>query len=366
VTAVLILGLLLNLIALPIAGRRVWFLERLITSGQPAPDRIEGVTGRLGLALRTQLVEVFGQKKLLKWSVPGAAHFFVFWAFLILATVYLEAYGALIALAFGADTLGWAIPLVGHWPVLGFLQDFIAMMAFFGILTFVVIRLRNAPKDLGRRSRFFGSHLRGAWITLFMIFNVIWTMFLFRGASSALGNLPYESGAFISIGVGNLLDGLSHSALEFLEGLGLLLHIGVMLIFLIFVLNSKHLHIFVAPLNVLFGRRPVALGAVKPLISAGTPVTLDDIEDLDEDARLGVGSISDFTWKGLLDFTTCTECGRCQSQCPAWNTEKPLSPKLLVMALRDELLAKEELVGDEIIDVLREAEARRRLVPSAD
>ena len=112
-----------------------------------------------------------------------------------------------------------------------------------------------------------------------------------------------------------------------------------MLAFLIFVLNSKHLHIFVAPLNVLFGRRPVALGAVKPLISAGKPVTLDDIEDLDEDARLGVGSISDFTWKGLLDFTTCTECGRCQSQCPAWNTEKPLSPKLLIMDLRDHAMA---------------------------
>ena len=74
--------------------------------------------------------------------------------------------------------------------MLGFLQDFIAMMAFFGILTFVVIRLRNAPKDLGRRSRFFGSHLRGAWITLFMIFNVIWTMFLFRGASSAWATCP--------------------------------------------------------------------------------------------------------------------------------------------------------------------------------
>ena len=338
-TAVLAIGLLLNLVALPIAGRRVWFLERLITSGQPAPDRVEGVTGRLGLAVRTQVVEVLGQRKLLKWSVPGAAHFFVFWAFVILATVYLEAYGALIGLAFGADTLSWAIPLVGHWPVLGFLQDFIAMMALFGIATFVWIRLRNAPKDLGRRSRFFGSHLSGAWITLFMIFNVIWTMFLFRGASSALGNLPYSSGAFISIGVGNLLDGLPHQTLEVLEGIGLLLHIGVMLVFLIFVLNSKHLHIFVAPLNVLFGRRPVALGAVKPLISAGKPVTLDDIDDLDEEARLGVGSIRDFTWKGLLDFSTCTECGRCQSQCPAWNTEKPLSPKLLIMDLRDHAMA---------------------------
>ncbi|HEX3295685.1 MAG TPA: heterodisulfide reductase-related iron-sulfur binding cluster, partial [Nocardioides sp.] len=208
-----------------------------------------------------------------------------------------------------------------------------------GIATFVWIRVRNAPKDLGRRSRFFGSHLSGAWITLFMIFNVIWTMLLFRGASAALGNLPYKDGAFISIGLGKVLDGMSHGALEVLEGIGLLLHIGVMLVFLIFVLNSKHLHIFVAPLNVLFGRRPVALGAVKPLISAGKPVTLDDIDDLDEDASLGMGSIQDFTWKGLLDFSTCTECGRCQSQCPAWNTEKPLSPKLLIMDLRDHALA---------------------------
>jgi Fe-S oxidoreductase len=339
VTAVLILGLLLNVIALPIAGRRIVFLYRLVTSGQPAPDRIQGVTGKLGRAVKSQLVEVFGQKKLLKWSVPGAAHFFVFWAFVILATVYLEAYGNLLGILVGRDRLDWAIPLVGHWAVLGFLQDFIAVMALLGLATFVWIRLRNAPKDLGRRSRFFGSHLAGAWITLFMIFNVIWTMFLFRGSSSALGNLPYTSGAFVSIGVGNLLDGLSHGGLEFLEGLGLLLHIGVMLVFLNFVLNSKHLHIFVAPLNVLFGRRPVALGAVKPLISAGKPITLADIDDLDEDARLGVGSIADFSWKGLLDFTTCTECGRCQSQCPAWNTEKPLSPKLLIMNLRDHALA---------------------------
>src|SRR3954463_7778750 len=383
VTAVLILGLLLNVIALPIAGRRVWFLYRLISSGQPAPDRIAGVTGRLGTAVMRQIVEVFGQKKLLKWSVPGAAHFFVFWAFVVLATVYLEAYRSLLSVLFGADQLDWAIPLVGHWAVLGFLQDFIAVMAFFGICTFVWIRLRNDPKDLGRRSRFFGSHLTGAWITLFMIFNVIWTMFLFRGASSALGNLPYTSGAFISIGVGNLLDGMGHSALEVLEGAGLLLHIGVMLVFLIFVLNSKHLHIFLAPLNVMFGRDPVALGAAKPMMSGGKPLTLDDLEDLDEDAKLGVGAAEDFSWKGVLDMASCTECGRCQDQCPAWNTEKPLSPKLLVLGLRDHAAAKapylfagggKDLEGTEKLaeekwlslpDLVR-AEAERPLVGTLD
>ena len=113
-TAVLILGLLINAIALPIAALRVLFLSRLIRSGQPAPDRIEGVTSRIGAAVKRQVVEVFGQKKLLKWSVPGAAHFFVFWAFVILATVYLEAYGSLLSLLFGADQLDWSIPVVGH------------------------------------------------------------------------------------------------------------------------------------------------------------------------------------------------------------------------------------------------------------
>ena len=342
-TLTLLIGLAMLAIAAPFVIRRVLFLYRLITSGQPAPDRVAGVTSRIGRAVSTQLVEVFGQRKLLKWTVPGAAHFFVFWAFLILGTVYLEAF----AILFTRDRQ-WSIPLVGEWDLLGFAQDFIAVMALVGIVVFAVIRLRNTPERLGRQSRFSGSHLGGAWLVLFMIFNVIWTMFLFRGAAAAAGNLPYGDGAFMSQAVGNLFDGLSETQLEVLESVGLLLHIGVMLVFLVDVLHSKHLHIFLAPLNVLFSRRPVALGAVKPLMNDGKPVTLDDIDDLDEDATLGVGSIEDFSWKGLLDFSTCTECGRCQSQCPAWNTEKPLSPKLLIMAMRDAAMAKAPyLLADE-------------------
>ena len=361
---VLVIGLLMNVIALPIVARRVVFLNRLITAGQPAPGRVEGVTGRLGAAAKRQVVEVFGQKKLLKWSLPGAAHFFVFWAFLILGTVYIEAYGAL----FNED---FAIPVIGHWPVLGFLQDFIALMALAGIITFAIIRLRNSPERLGRQSRFKGSHLTGAWVVLFMIFNVIWSLFLFRGAASALGNLPYESGAFVSIGIGNLLDGLSHETLEVLEGIGLLLHIGVMLVFLVIVVHSKHLHIFVAPLNVMFGRQPMALGAAVPMMSAGKPVTMEDLEELDEDAKLGVGAVEDFTWKGLLDFATCTECGRCQSQCPAWNTEKPLSPKMLILDLRDHAFAKapyilaDESARDGLSDEVKKEAARPLIADEA-
>ncbi|HEX5090779.1 MAG TPA: heterodisulfide reductase-related iron-sulfur binding cluster [Nocardioides sp.] len=339
----LILGLVMLVVALPVAGRRVLFLYRLVMSGQPAPDRVEHVTSKLGEAVKNQVVEVFGQKKLLKWTVPGAAHFFVFWAFVILGTVYLEAFGILFS-----RNEQWAIPVIGHWDLLGFAQDTIALLALAGIVVFAVIRLRNRPEQLGRRSRFSGSHLGGAWLILFMIFNVIWTMFLFRGAAAANGNLPYGNGAYASHAVGHLFDAMSPDSLDALEGVGLLLHIGVMLAFLVIVLNSKHLHIFVAPLNILFGRHPVALGAVKPLMSEGKPVTLDDIEDMDENTTLGIGSIEDFSWKGILDFATCTECGRCQSQCPAWNTDKPLSPKMLIMNLRDHAFAKAPyLLADE-------------------
>jgi Fe-S oxidoreductase len=327
----LLLGLGMTAVALPIAVRRVVWLYRLATSGQPAPDRLEGVRHRVGQALKTQLVEVFGQQKLLKWTIPGIAHVFVFWAFVILASVYVEAYGALFDQNFH-------IPLIGRWPALGFAQDVIALLALVGIVTFAVIRLRNSPERLGRRSRFKGSHLGGAWLILFMIFNVLWTLFFFRGTAINAGHFPYKSGAFVSEAAAKLLEPLGEHTNEVLETVGLMLHIGVMLVFLIIVVYSKHLHIFIAPLNVLFSRRPKALGALLPMTSNGKPL---DFEEADPDTDVfGRGKIEDFTWKGLLDFATCTECGRCQSQCPAWNTGKPLSPKMVILDLRDHAFAK--------------------------
>ncbi|HET6259642.1 MAG TPA: (Fe-S)-binding protein [Pseudonocardia sp.] len=322
----LVIGLAMTLIAVAVTGRRALWLYTLIKSGQPAHDRTDGLNQRI----RAQFVEVFGQRKLLKWSVPGLAHFFTFWAFVILITVYLEAYGALFDHNFH-------IPLIGRWPVLGFLQDFIAAAALISLGVFSVIRLRNAPQRRARASRFYGSHTGGAWLILFMIFNVLWTMFFFRGASSALGVFPYRSGAFVSIGVGHLFDGVSEGTLQVLESVGLLLHIGVMLVFTVIIAYSKHLHIFTAPINVSAKRFPKALGPLPVMESNGKPI---DFEDPGEDDVFGRGKVEDFTWKGMLDFATCTECGRCQSQCPAWNTGKPLSPKLVIMDLRDHLLAK--------------------------
>ncbi|HJQ46501.1 MAG TPA: (Fe-S)-binding protein [Amycolatopsis sp.] len=322
----MILGIVITIIGLALAGRRAAWLGRLIRSGQP----VEGRTDDMGKRIQTQIVEVFGQRKLLKWSVPGVAHFFTFWGFVILATVYLEAYGALFDENF---SIWW----VGHWGVLGFAQDFIAVAVLVSLVVFAVIRIRQAPERKARESRFFGSHLGGAWLILFMIFNVVWTMFLFRGASSAAGTFPYSSGAWVSIGIGHLLSPIDHSTLVVIEDVGLMLHIGVMLVFLNIVLNSKHLHIFLAPLNVTVKRMPDGLGPLLPMESGGKPI---DFEEVDEDAVFGRGKIEDFTWKGMLDFATCTECGRCQSQCPAWNTGKPLSPKMVIMDLRDDLFAE--------------------------
>ena len=137
--------------------------------------------------------------------------------------------------------------------------------------------------------------------------------------------------------MGNLMAPLGQHTNEIIETVALMLHIAVMLAFLLIVLHSKHLHIFLAPINVLFKRLPDGLGPLLPVESDGKPI---DFENPPDDAEFGRGKIEDFTWKAMLDFATCTECGRCQSQCPAWNTGKPLSPKLVIMDLRDHWMAK--------------------------
>jgi Fe-S oxidoreductase len=102
-------------------------------------------------------------------------------------------------------------------------------------------------------------------------------------------------------------------------------------------------HRFTVWPNIWFKRKAgggTSLGALQPMAAGGVPIDFENIEELDEDTSFGIGKVEDFSWKGMLDFASCTECGRCQSQCPAWNTEKPLSPKLLITNLRDHAFAK--------------------------
>src|SRR5690606_33477652 len=186
----LIVGLSMTAIVLVFAARRVLWLTKLIRSGQPV-NEWAGRTENLGARVLTQVKEVFGQTRLLRWSIPGIAHFFTMWGVFILATVYLEAYGLL----FDHD---FHIPIIGRWDVLGFLQDFFAVAVLVGIIIFAIIRVLQEPKEHGRASRFYGSHTGGAWLILFMIFNVIWTYALIRGAAVNTNALPYGNGAFFS------------------------------------------------------------------------------------------------------------------------------------------------------------------------
>jgi Fe-S oxidoreductase len=328
-----VIGLLLSVVCLGIAGRRLLFLVNLGKKFQPLEaDR----TPAVGAAVKAEVAEVAGQRKLLRWTVPGVAHFMVFWGFMILLFTVVEAF-------FGLVKADFQMPFFGNWPWFGFVEDLFAIMCVLALAIFTVLRIQQAPKNLGRRSRFFGSHIGPAWFVLFMIFNVVWTLLAYRGASinaqelhepQNADKMGFLHGAFASQWFASILP---KSNVEFWETFLLLLSLSVLLGFTVFVTYSKHMHIFASIPNVAYARRPRALGALEPVYWQGKKI---DFEDPGEDDVMGVGKVEDFTWKGLLDFATCTECGRCQSQCPAWNTDKPLSPKVLIMGLRDHALAK--------------------------
>ncbi|HEY0716889.1 MAG TPA: heterodisulfide reductase-related iron-sulfur binding cluster [Streptosporangiaceae bacterium] len=359
----IVLGLVMTAAAAVLAGRRLWWLGRLGRSGQPAPERIAAVRSHPERDVRVQATEVFGQRKLLKWTIPGLAHLVTFWGFIILIFTIIESYGDLFSRTF-------AIPGIGHSSALGFLEDLFAVLVLAGIVTFTIIRLADHPGREGRASRFYGSHTRAAWLVLAGIFLVVATLLLYRGAQINTGVFPYAHGAFASQLVGHWLHPLGSGVNSVLEAVFVLAQLGVILAFGVFVTYSKHLHIGIAPLNVLFSRRPNALGALEPMRSGGKVL---DFEEADPDVDVfGLGKIEDFTWKGLLDLATCTECGRCQSQCPAWATGKPLSPKQVILDLRDHAFAKAPFMlagSDEARAALPAnvlAEADRPLVGGAD
>jgi Fe-S oxidoreductase len=344
VAARIIIGLLITVVCGAIAGRRFYWLSRLVRTGQAAPRRWNGFAP----AAEAEVVEVAGQKKLLRWSVPGTAHFFTMWGFTVLLLTIIEAYGAL----FNRD---FHIPLIGTNAVVAFIEDFFSVAVLVSLVVFTVIRVRQAPARKDRSSRFYGSHLGAAWLTLALISLVIITLLLYRAAQINTGHFPFShpftgwvgvggpisghgplpvasSWAFASKALASWLHPLGYGVNSVLEATFLLANIAVIMGFLVFVSYSKHLHIFMAPVNVAFSRRPRALGALDK-----TPDM--DMEHVTEDTVFGAGTVKDFTWKQMLDFATCTECGRCQSVCPAWTTGKPLSPKLLIMGLRENMFA---------------------------
>ncbi|MDQ3954647.1 MAG: heterodisulfide reductase-related iron-sulfur binding cluster [Actinomycetota bacterium] len=284
-----------------------------------------------GRKLKDQLVVVFGQRKLLQWSIPGIMHFFIFWGFVILFTTIVEAFGAVYQ-------EGFHIPFIGRWGPLGALQDLFVVAVLVGIAMAFTIR------KLQRPGRFRGSHLKEADYILYAIAGIMITILFTRGAEISLGHFPYDTDwAPVSNAAAQLFEGFSLEARDAIDTVFLWWHSLIILAFLVYITYSKHLHIITSGFNVLFtSERPK--GALKPMNI--------DIEQMSEDDVFGAPKVTDLTWKQLLDTMTCTECGRCQSQCPAWNTGKPLSPKLLIMDLRDQLFEN----GPRLLAAKRESE----------
>jgi len=309
------------LVALAVAGvlfgRRAHLLYRIVRLGKPT-DR----TGDAGRRARTEATVVLGQRKLLQRVVPGLVHALVFWGFVVLLPTILMA-------LLGAVDEDWTLPWLGHqgWYLL--LVDVFCVLVLVGVIAAFGIRKIQRP------ARFEGSHLREADLILGLIAVIVTTLLLWHASQIALGIAEWPAGwSPLSNAIATAMgDG---AWLETGERVFVWLHVLTILSFLVYLPYSKHLHIGTAGINVWFGRTR-SRGRLEPL----------DFEVEDEAAlRLGSGTLVDMTWKQMLDTMSCTECGRCQDVCPAWATGKDLSPKLLIMGLRDRLFAEGPAVLD--------------------
>ena len=320
-TVRLIAGLAVSAVAFAVALYRLQWLARLVLSGAPIPpERKPNVLG----ALKAQLTDVLAQRKLFKVKGAGTAHAFTFWGFTVLFLTIVEAYGALFKRDF-------AIPLIGKSRALGLIEDIFAVAVLLAIIVFTCIRLARSPRRMGRKSRFYGSHVDQAYLVLAMIFLVIATLLLYRGAQIKSGYFPYQNDGWWAF-ASKATSYITPNSMAF-ETTFIVAQIAVVVGFLVFLLYGKHMHIVTAPINASLKRHPKGLGAL------GTTPDLEKLME-DENAVLGVGQVDHFHQQQLLQTLACTECGRCQDKCPAWNTGKPLNPKLVITGIRDALFAE--------------------------
>jgi Fe-S oxidoreductase len=275
-------------------------------------------SGEVGKRLLGEATIVLGQRKLLQRPGPGLMHAFIFWGFLVLLPTILI---AMIALVDRHATLPW----LGHQGWYALLVDVFASLVLIGVLAALWIRKVQRPR------RFAGSHLGEADLILAMIATIALSLLLWHATRIALGfNEWPASWAPVARALSHLFAG--GPATRTLERVFVWIHVLTILAFLAYLPGSKHLHIFTAAPNVWF-RRTGAGGRLEPL-------RFEPAEgESDEDLRFGAGKPADLTWKQVLDTVSCTECGRCQDACPAFATGKILSPKLLIMGLRDAVLA---------------------------
>jgi len=331
-----------TVVGVAIFGRGVRSIVRTVRMGRALPGRWTPVGPRLATLGR----EIFGHGRFQHKPVVKVAHWVVMVSFPVLFITLVMGYGQLV-------DPEYSLPLIGHLPPIEWAVEVFAWTSLVGIVALIALRLRLLPRGPdARRSRFFGSHQLRAFYVEGTVLAVVLAVIVLRGLEYALAT---QTGSSIATGwhfpltawFGSAWSGSTTTSLEAAVVVVATVKIVVSMSWFVVIGLQPTMgvawHRFLAVVNV-YARREAfggtALGPLQPMRTpAGEPIDLAALEDLPDDARLGVGAIEDFTWKGLLDFSTCTECGRCQEQCPAWATGKPLSPKLLTLALRDHAAA---------------------------
>ncbi|WP_170304543.1 (Fe-S)-binding protein [Microlunatus speluncae] len=346
----IVLALAVSVVGVTVFGRAIAAIVGVVRLGRPVAGLRSTAPAERWKHL---LAESLGHTRMLQWTKIGIAHWFVFVGFGALFFTLITAYGQLFDQRF-------ALPLIGHWVVYEWVSELIAWVMVVSILFLMIIRF--ALRNRGRQSRFFGSRTWQAVYVELTILAIGLCVIALRGLEYRLLGAE-TSVVHFPLTFWLLPADLSASALEtaivVIAALKIIISMAWMITIGLNTTMGVAWHRFTAWPNIWFKRESSgkpALGALQPIMVDGKPLDFEQLEELDEDAPLGVSKIEDFTWKGLLDFTSCTECGRCQSQCPAWHTEKPLSPKLLIMGLREHAYAK--------APYLQAAEAARETLPA--
>ena len=320
--------------ALGLLAFRVRQLIAIYKKGQPDPTRSDNRASRFWNMTR----EVLGHTKMLNFAGTGIAHWFVMIGFGALFGTLVTAYGQLLNPYF-------SLPFIGHWWVYEYFVEAITWFTGIGIVTLIGIRQFTRLAKKGRTSRFFGSGMKKAYYIEATIVLIVFCVIALRGLEGALSeetswNRHHITTWFIAQEFKALTLAEITTYIQWVAALKIVVS---MLWFIVIAQNLTMgiaWHRFLAFFNIYFRRNSNgknSLGPLPEMLSHGKPI---NFEDPSEDDVFGLGTRSDISWKGLLDMTSCTECGRCQSQCPAWHTDKPLSPKLLIMAMRDHAMAK--------------------------
>ncbi|MFI6848597.1 (Fe-S)-binding protein [Kitasatospora sp. NBC_00085] len=332
--AAIVISLVTFVIGTALAARGALYIFKVVRTGQSDPTRFGEPVQRV----KTVAVEFVGHTRMNRWGVVGIAHWFVAVGFFSLVLTIVNAFGQL----FDAE---FALPIIGHWMLWQLFVELLGTLTTAGIVTLMVIRLLSLPSRSGRKSRFAGSIAWQAFYVEYTILGIGLCILMLRALEGALNGVDsYGPEHLVSYPLVSAFSGLQHGTLENLIYFFAMLKICISFAWATTIGINPSMgvawHRFLGFFNIYFKREEdggTALGALRPMTSGGAPI---DFEDPADDAVFGVSQVEHFSWKGILDFSTCTECGRCQSQCPAWNTGKPLSPKLLIMSLREHAFGK--------------------------